>query len=80
MVTLAAWIWAIGFLALLAMMLVSSSERELRRGNVVLTLIAYIFWPVSLFAVIIYATMEERRERASLMHVDSRPPDNDTEG
>jgi hypothetical protein len=63
MLTVAIYVWLIGLLVLLLGFVLTATEVEMRRSTPVGVVLAYIFWPITLIAIIIHVLRGSRRKR-----------------
>jgi hypothetical protein len=63
MVTVAIYIWLIGLLVLLLGFVLTTTDIEMRRTTPVGVVLAYIFWPITLIAIIFHVLRGSRGKR-----------------
>jgi hypothetical protein len=63
MLTTAIYIWLIGLLILLLGFVLTTTEIEMRRATPIGVVLAYIFWPITLIAILIHVLRGSRRKR-----------------
>ena len=63
MMTVAFYVWLIGLLILLLGFVLTTTPIEMRRATPLGVILAYIFWPITLIAIIVHILRNSRRRR-----------------
>lgn len=63
MLTIAFYVWLIGMLVLLLGFVLTTTPVEMRRTTPFGLVLAYVFWPITLIAIVVHILRNSRRKR-----------------